>query len=221
MKRVTLSILLLIIGFAGALAQKPNFNVPDYNKIEKSIRKKPETYNTLLKRLNDNDTLLTPKEYHFLYYGYQLQALNIPRQKNELSDSLSKMVQKENPTEADYRNFIETGNRMLNEDPFELSFLDRLIYANRMLENNKMAERLEFRLGRIIETIFNSGDGLSKETAFHVISLSNASDMLRALGFGFDGQKMTVGPNLHYYKVVKNDFGIEGMYFYVPVRIAK
>ncbi len=221
MKRVTLSILALIIGFAGALAQKPSFNVPDYNKIEKSIRKKPETYKSLLQRLNDNDTLLSPKEYHFLYYGFPIQASSASTQSNALSESMLKLIQQESPSETDFRNLIETGNQILNENPFELSFLDRLIYANRMLGNNKIAEKLEFRLGRIIETIFNSGDGLSKETAFHIISLSNASDMLRALGFGFGGQKMSVGPNLHYYKVDKNDFGIEGMYFYVAVRVTR
>lgn len=216
MKRAKLIIMALIFCFSGAIAQKTKFNTPDYIKIEKSIRKKPETYNTLLQRLNINDTLLSPKEYNLLYYGYQHQTLHTPNQHITLSDSLLKLIEKENPTDADYRNLIETGNQILKENPFELSFLDRLIYANRMLGDNKMAEKLEFRLGRIIETIFNSGDGLSKETAFHVISLSNASDMLRALGFGSTGQHMSIGPNLHFFKVDKNDFGIEGMYFYIP-----
>jgi hypothetical protein len=215
MKRAMLVIIVLIFSLSGAMAQKTNFTAPDYNKIKKSIHKNPEAFNTLLQRLNTNDTALSPKDYHLLYYGYQLQSSNTPRQSNALSDSLLKLARKENPTESDYTDLIETGNQMLKENPFELSFLDRIVYANRMLGNNKMAEQLEFRLGRIIETIFNSGDGLSKETAFHVISLSNASDMLRALGFGYAGQQMNIGPNLHFFKVEKNDFGIEGMYFYV------
>lgn len=216
MKRATLTIIALIFGLSGAMAQKTNISAPDYNKIKKSIRKKPETYHALLQQLYANDTLLSTKDYHLLYYGYPFQVSHAPNQQSPLSDSLLKLIQQENPTEADYRNLIETGNHMLEENPFELSFLDRIIYAHRMLDNNKMAEKLEFRLGRIIETIFNSGNGLSKETAFHVISLSNASDMLRALGFGYAGQHMSIGPNLHFFKVDKNDFGIEGMYFYIP-----
>lgn len=220
-KRTLLCAIALFIGLAGAQAQKVKVSPPNYKKIEKTIHKKPETYNLLLKRLNANDTLLSPKEYHLLYYGYQLQASKPFRQQKTLSDSLLSLVEKENPTQADFKNLTETGNQILQENPFELSFLDRLIYANRMLGNNKMAEMLEFRLGRIIETIFNSGDGLSKGTAFHVISLSNASDMLRALGFGYTGQQMSAGPQLYYLKVAKNEFGIEGMYFYVTARQTK
>lgn len=202
---------------AGAQAQKAGFKVPNFNKIEKNIRKKPESYPILMERLQENDTTLSLSNYHFLYYGYIFRPEYSNSQNKTLLDSLQQLMQNEKQDEIEFAQVIQTGNRLLQANPFALGFLDKIMYAHRMLGNNAMAEKLEFRFGRIIETIFNSGDGLSKETAFYVISLSNATDMLRALGFGYAGQHMSIGPNLHYYKVDKNNFGIEGMYFYVPV----
>ena len=220
-KKTTLFAIALFIGLAGAQAQKASFSVPDYKKIEKTLRKKSEVYPALMNRLNANDTALSLSEYHFLYYGYILQPAYLNNQYKALSDSLGQMMQNEIQDEAEFPLIIQTGSRLLKANPFELSSLDKIIYAHRMLENNAMAEKLEFRLGRIIETIFSTGDGLTKETPFYVISLSNASDMLRALGFGYTGQQMSVGTQMHYLKVAKNDFGIEGMYFYVPVKRTK
>ena len=214
-KKTTLCVIALFIGLSASQAQKSDFSLPNYKKIEKTLHKKPESYPIILDRLNANDTTLSLAEYHFLYYGYIFQPAYINNQYKTLSDSLEQMMLNETQDEAEFPLIIQTGDRLLKANPFELSSLDKIIYAHRMLGNNAMAEKLEFRFGRIIETIFSTGDGLTKETAFYVISMSNAKDMLRALGFGYTGQQMSVGQNLHYYKVDKNDFGIEGMYFYV------
>lgn len=215
-KKTTLLAIALFIGLAGAQAQKVNYSQPDFKKIEKTIHKKPENYPVLLDRLNANDTTLTLSDYQFLYYGYILQPAYSNNNHKALSDSLGQLMRNETPDETEFPLIIETGSRLLKANPFELSSLDKIIYAHRMLGNNAMAEKLEFRFGRIIETIFSTGDGLTKESPFYVISLSNASDMLRALGFGYNGQQMSLGSQMHYLKVAKNDFGIEGMYFYVP-----
>ena len=217
-KKIILCAIALFIGLAGAQAQKAKYSLPDYKKIEKTLHKKPESYPILLDRLNANDTTLSLSEYHFLYYGYILQPAHSNNQYKALSDSLGELMRNETPDETEYPLIVQTGSRLLKANPFELSSLDKIIYAHRMLDNNVLAEKLEFRFGRIIETIFSTGDGLTKETPFYVISLSNASDMLRALGFGYTGQQMSVGNQMHYLKVAKNDFGIEGMYFYVPAK---
>ena len=217
-KKITLCAIALLIGVAGAQAQKARYSQPDYKKIEKTLRKKPESYAILLNRLNANDTTLSLSEYHFLYYGYFLQPAYSNNQHEALSDSLGLLMLNETADETEFPLIVQTGSKLLKANPFELSSLDKIIYAHRMLGSNAMAAKLEIRFGRIIETIFNSGDGLHKETAYHVISMSNAKDMLRALGFGYTGQQMSVGQNLYYFKVDKNDFGIEGMYFHVPAK---
>jgi hypothetical protein len=216
MKRILVSIILLL-SLSSAYAQKSNFSVPDYKKIGKAIAKKSSSayYPVLMERLKANDTTLTPREYHLLYFGYVLQPGYAPEKVKSAQDSLLALMNREVLEEREYIRIIELASSTLNEYPFEISILDPLIYALRMEGKNELAAKLEFRFGRIIETIFNSGNGLTKETAFHVVSISHQKDMLRALGFGFGGQQMMAGSKISYLKVAKNDFGIDGMYFNV------
>ena len=211
---------LLLFAFAGsAVAQQNNFTPPQYKKIRKAIEKKGSGsyYPGLMQRLQTNDTTLTVQDYHLLYYGYALQPGYAPYATHPLADSLMSILRKEEVTGQDYEAIIRHGSALLLENPFEIRFLDPLIYAHRMKGNQEMAARLEFRFGRIIETIFGSGDGLTRKTAFHVISVSHEYDMLRALGFGFGGQQQLIDGKYDYLKVRKNDYGIEGMYFDVSV----
>lgn len=94
-----------------------------------------------------------------------------------------------------------------------MRYLDPMIYVYQMQGNTEMAEKLEFKLGRIIETIFSSGDGLTEKTAFHVISVSHEYDLIRALGFGFGGEQSLSNGKVDLLKVEANDYGINGMYF--------
>jgi hypothetical protein len=214
MKRILVSII-IVLSLSSVYAQKKSFSAPDYKKISKAISKKGSSayYPVLMERLKANDTTLSPREYHLLYYGYVLQPGYAPEKVKYAQDSLLALMNREVLEESEYNRIIELASSTLNEYPFEISILDPLIYALRMEGKNELAAKLEFRFGRIIETIFNSGNGLTKETAFHVVSISHQKDMLRALGFGFGGQRALVDAKISYLKVAKNDFGIEGMFF--------
>lgn len=217
MKKALLCFLILTSCFSQIQAQKSNFSSPDFRKIAKTIKKtgKPLGYQNLLQRLNQNDTSLSPREYHLLYYGAALQPGFNPEAAQPLSDSLMLILRQEKLEKEDYNHIIGYASDLILKSPFEISFLDPLILSHRMLGNEDMAARLELRFGRIIETIFNSGDGLTRETAFHVISVNHETDMLRALGFGYGGQRIKSADGTDYLKVLKNDFGIEGMFFRV------
>ncbi len=214
MKKIACLFLTLLL-ISGVTAQNRKFSPPDYKKISKVISRtgSPSAYSELSRRLSANDTTLTVSDYHHLYYGAALQPGFNPDVQHPLADSITRIMKKEGLNKTDYANIIKLGTRLLSEQPFELRMLDPLIYAYRMTGNNDMAARLEVRFGRIIETIFNSGDGLTKKTAFHVTSTRHEPDMLRALGFGYDGQKMRFEEAFDYLKTAKNDFGIEGIWF--------
>jgi hypothetical protein len=216
MKRILVSIIILL-SMSSVYAQKKSFSAPDFKKVSKAISKQSSSayYPMLMERLKANDTTLTPREYHLLYYGYALQPGYSPERMYSAQDSLLALMNREVLVKSDYNRIIELASSALNEYPFEISILDPLIYALRMEGKHDLAAKLEFRFGRIIETIFNSGDGLTKETAFYVVSVAHQKDMLRALGFGFGGQQMMAESNISYLKVAKNDFGIDGMYFNV------
>src|SRR5689334_6985639 len=75
MCRMIFFLALLLIP-AGLYAQdEPNFQVPDYSSIN-DMTSDPNSafyYPKLLKRYQDNDSTISPREFRMLYYGYSLQ----------------------------------------------------------------------------------------------------------------------------------------------------
>lgn len=206
---------ILILSTLSASSQQSTFKQPNYKKINKAINKESSStfYPKLMQRFFENDTTLSPEQYHLLYYGYSLQPQYSPNTDPASADSLMTLIRKDQLAPAQYDLVIKYANATLAKKPFDMRYLDPLIYVYRMQGNDALADKLEFKLGRIIETIFSTGDGLTKETAFHVISVAHEYDLLRALGFGNSGgQSLTIG-QYDFLKVEENDYGIEGMYF--------
>jgi len=211
---------LLICCFLSGYAQKNNFTPPNYKKIHKEINQpgsKP-TYQQLFKRYNDNDTTLSPEEYRLLYFGFTFQPEYSPDVKEPMVDSLMAILRLEQIKPEQYDKVVKYSEKILQKNPFDMRYLDPLIYVYRMQGNNQLASKLEFKLGRIIETIFTTGDGLTEKTAFHVISATHETDMLRALGFGFVGMQSIKNNQFDYLKVEENAYGIEGIYFKKPTQ---
>lgn len=218
MTRYILSAVILLFTFT-ALAQKDSFSPPNYKKIGRTISKanSPTFYPKLMERYQAHDTTLSPSEYHLLYYGYSLQPDYTPYAQQPFEDSLMTIIRKDIISSAQYDLVLRYGNAILEKSPFDMRYLDPMIYIYQMQDNKEMAEKLEFKLGRIIETIFTSGNGLTEKTAFHVISVSHEYDLLRALGFGFGGQQSLTNGQCDFLKVESNEYGIDGMYFNVSV----
>lgn len=204
-------------------AQKTRFTPPDYKKISKAIEKTGSStfYPRLMERYLAQDTTLSPKDYHLLYYGFSLQPEYAPLAQQPFADSLMTILHKDQITPDQYNTVIKYCNEILKKSPFDMRYLDPLIYVYRMKGNNDLAARLEFKLGRIIETIFSTGDGLTQETAFHLISASHEFDMLRALGFGVNGKQSLKSGQCDFQKVETNDYGIDGIYFNVSALAGK
>jgi hypothetical protein len=218
---MTRNILITIILFFSftALAQKDSFSPPKYKKIGKAISKtnSPTFYPKLMERYQAHDTTLSPSEYHLLYYGYSLQPEYAPYAHQPYADSLMAILRKDIISPQQYDLVLKYGYSILEKSPFDMRYLDPMIYVYQMQGDNEMAGKLEFKLGRIFETIFTSGDGLTEKTAFHVVSVSHEYDLLRALGFGFGGQQSLTNGQCDFLKVEANEYGINGMYFNVSV----
>lgn len=215
MKKSAAIIFLILIPAFALIAQKNSFNVPDFKKINKAITKpgSPTYYPSLLNRLNQNDTSLSLRDYHLLYYGYIIQQDSKPAGSSEYPKILQDLLKKEMLEKSDYETIVSQASALLSTSPFEIEILDIYIQACRLTGNQELAGKLEIRFGRLIETIFSSGDGLSKQTPFYVISVQHQMDMIRALGFSYGGQRMRVENKYDFLKVQKNDFDIEGLYF--------
>jgi len=68
---------------------------------------------------------------------------------------------------------------------------------------------------KIITTILSSGDGVSKETAMHVISTRDEYIIINVLGFTYGGSQSLVKGNYDYLTLMQNEFDLKGFYFSV------
>lgn len=209
----TLSTIILLSLSLGLLAQTPKFNVPDYRNLKKELNGKNSSYEKLMQRYTNFDTTLTMSDYHLLYYGYTLQPDYNPQKETTLRDSLYQAFSRNQSGEADFNKIQSLAFNVLQELPFDIRTLDPAIYATEMLKDHSLATKMEHRLGRLVETIFNSGDGLTQDTPFFVVSTANESDVIRALGFTPSTTAPMQSNTLHYWKVKENEFGVEGFYF--------
>lgn len=216
MKRTLALILLMMLVFQAANAQQVKFSIPDHKKLKKEISgKNSVVYDRLMQRFADNDTTLTLADYHKLYYGSAHKAGYNPMADTPLRDSLYIAFSKNQSGEADFGKIRSLAMRILKQIPFDIRTLDPASYACRMLNDNATAAKMEFKMGRLIETIYNSGDGLTEETPFTVVLVANETDVIRALGFSLSGSSSVQSGKLHYWKVSENEFGVQGFYFRV------
>lgn len=215
----TLFILLII--FYGSIAfGQAKFNVPDLKKINKSLSgKNAGQYGRLTNRMQANDTTLTLNDYRLLYYGASLQpayaALKDNLYRPALQDSLFSVFSRAQSGAADFREVKALANKILDEFPFDIKTLDISSHASRRLNDDATAAKIEVRIGRILETIFNTGDGLTQKTAFYIISAANEADMIRALGFTPTSPIPQSTGLFHFRQVKENQYGVQGFYFQI------
>jgi len=214
MKR-NLFIIGLLLSTVFSWAQNQNMNPPDLKKIGKSIANERSSnwYPKLMTRYQLNDTTLSLQEYRLLYYGYVLQPEFMNKSTTSLLDSLTRLMTTDSISHPDYYEIAEVSARIHQLMPFDMKYLDPLSFALRLTDENDLASKVEFKLGRLVETIYNTGDGMSEQTPFYVISPTHEMDMLRALGFTLAGSAPITSGNIDYIKVKANDYGIQGLFF--------
>jgi len=216
----TLFVLLVFIYGSVAFGQA-KFNVPDLKKISKSLSgKNAGLYGRLMNRMQANDTTLTLSDYRLLYYGASLQPEYAAIKENNLyspalQDSLFNVFSRAQSGAADFREVKILATKVLEEFPFDIKTLDIASHASRMLDDNVNAAKIEVRMGRILETIFSTGDGLTQETPFYIISASNEADMIRALGFTPASPIPQSTGLFHFRQVKENEYQIPGFYFQI------
>jgi hypothetical protein len=114
------------------------------------------------------DTSLTAKEYEYLYYGQSMQTAYKPMKLNFALAETRKAFE-----QGKYKRVLRICLDEFNSDPFDLQNLEYMCYASlkrEMTDSNKIYLAVYISL---MNTILNSGDGRSKETAMVVCRTSD------------------------------------------------
>lgn len=209
-------VLLLVCLLSFALhAQEQAFVAPDYDDIRQEITNKssPYYYPLLLKRYKSLDTTLTSQEYTHLYYGYVFQKsykpYNVPKE-NQL---ISNLLEKEPLTKKDLDKIIRLTSKSLKRFPFNLDQLINRSFAYHLKGQEDVSIKLRKQFSDLLEAIRMTGNGLKQETAYHVITVGNEYEFIRA--YGLVPHSQIFANMCDYIKLASNTYEIEGLYFNV------
>ena len=146
----------------------------DYSEIKAKVEDKKSNsyYPKLLKRFNDFDSTLTIEDYALVYYGFSFQDDYLKNQPDE--GALNKLQKEEN-----YEGLILEAKKILSVNPVSLSAIDFLIDA---LQETGRPEtewkKYQDRFRAIRRVIASSGNGMSCESAYKVIYVSDEYNMI-------------------------------------------
>lgn len=202
----------------GILAQDNGavYQVPDYSSINEMTSDVNSAfyYPKLLKRYKENDTTISPREYLMLYYGFSLQKeYSAFAGFTAEDDVLAAIFAKDSFQTTDLQNIVVNSKKYLEKYPFDLKKLNLVYVASRELGDSAAAHIYLEKIRNIAMAILSTGNGLSKETAFHVISLPDEYAMIKMLGYNYNNEHSLSGDDCNYLGIAGNSDNIPGFYF--------
>ncbi len=211
----------LIIAIAPLRGQERKFLAPNYEAIKKEIQQKKSDlfYPKLMERFATADTLLKANEMEHLYYGYIFQKEYNPYYNAPETKKLKEYYAKEKLEEADYKAIIELCNQSLSKWPLDLNMLNTLAFSYHQIGDKDMEKKASFKFQNVISAIFNSGNGKTCETAYHVISVSHEYVLINF--FQLKTEKQALIGSCDYLSFEKGKYKVDGLYFNVGQLLKK
>lgn len=199
-----------------------NFEKPDYEEIEKRISDKHSDmyYPKLFARYLKSDTFSLEETRH-LYYGHVFQPDYDPYDfgTSNFKDSIHALFDKPSMNSADCRKMILYADSLLQKNPFFVRGMTIKMQMYEQLQDSVSIGKVMARISVIFDAILSSGDGISPETAFHVIITENEYEIVNLMGFTSEGQSL-IG-TCDYLHLKENPAQLEGLYFDVTPCLKK
>lgn len=213
MKKILLLLMVLMMSIGKTYSQEQPFKAPNYELIKKEIQDKASNfyYPKLLERLTVNDTLLNKEDYDHLYFGYVFDPKFDAFYKSTDEEKLSEYYRSEKLDEKDYDKIIKLAEHAITIYPFDLRPMNYLAYIYHLKGDEINAKKMAIRFNKILGVILSSGNGLTCETGFHVISVSDEYMLLNTLKLKVKAQSLT--GNCDYMSFEKGMYKVDGLYF--------
>lgn len=157
-----------------------SFIKPDYGQIKQNIENKESEfyYPVLFEKYLKGDERMTLDEYRHLYYGYVFNENYSPYADEITNSKINEIIAKEKPAREELERLVLLIDTALNRQPFNIAYLWRQSNAYDALNMFDESRKNEYKIYMIINTLNSTGDGLTKETAIHVISVASEYDYL-------------------------------------------
>ena len=197
-------------------------NAPDYKRIKKEINTEGSEfyYPELLRRFQAADTTLTVEQLHYFYYGTATRPDYNPY-KTSNYDALHKALEKETPKKEDWENAAQVIDEQLKTDPTNIRFhlYKHIVYDNLYGPDSEKTFNAFNQVVMLLSAVTSTGDGRSKETAFHVICVTDEYGIMDTFGLSPKMQSLVEdkGQSYDVMELEENEYGLESMYFNITV----
>jgi hypothetical protein len=214
MKSLPVLILLCLLGTSLAFSQNSRHIAPDFEAIKAEIEDEESDmyYPVLLERFEDGDTSMTLDETRHFYFGYRFQEDYRPYGRPSKMDALMKVVKQKNHKKKHFKKIVSYASQVLKEEPLNINAMSYKLYALRKTNQPERYVQLFSQMRIVFDAISSTGDGLTKETAYHVVYVAHEYNMLDYLEYDFGGKQSLVYP-CDLLNLAANDDGIEALYF--------
>ena len=198
------------------------FNTPDYEQIKKVVNDKDSEfyYPELLRRFEAADVTLTPEQAYYFYYGTATRPDYNPYKLNNYKE-MNEALSGDKVTEEDWRKAAQVIERELQSDPTNLRFhfYKQMVYSNLYGHESQEYHDAVFQVRTLLSAIMASGDGRSKKTAIHVISVTDEYGVMDILGVSPKMQSLIHDKDQSYdlMELKENEYGLESLYFNITV----
>lgn len=186
---------------------------PDYNKIEKNIKDKNSKffYEKLLKKYKSLDTTMTKEEMKHLYYGSCFQDGYYSYASDDKTRELNELLNKPGHTKEQLYQILDLTNSILETEKFNMNMYNYMLYAYEQLKDRESFDKVKYILLLLYSTLIESGDGLSCESAFHVLYTYNEYNLLAFIGFRHTSQALSGECDILI--IDDNEFKIKQLFF--------
>lgn len=189
LKRITLLLVTVALSAGALVARNATKNEhPDFADI-KAQSTDPASryyYPTLLKQFMSNDTVMTPEDYKYFYYGTMFQEDYDPYRPNPYEAELRQVeplyFKKENLTRAEAGQIEALARKSLEDNPVNLSQLMFRVYVYEKNRKYNLAKIWKHKLDNLLLTIANSGTGDTPEAAWVIVYPRHEFDFFNLSG---------------------------------------
>ena len=124
-------------------------------------------------------------------------------------------------TKEKWQKAAQAVEKQLQSDPTNLRFhqYKRIVYSNLYDMESEECINAFNQVFMLVSAISATGDGLSKETAFHVISTTDEYGIMEILGVSPKSQSLIhdKGQSYDLMELEENEYGLDALYFNVTV----
>jgi len=194
-----------ILAFITISAQKIS-NV-DFDSVKTALDANQGLYKELIDRFKKADSTLSADEFKVLYYGQCFQQNYKPY--GGSGKDFDKF--KEHYEKEDYKKALPFALKILDDDPVDLKMTFKTLVCYHFLNDPENKAAMQMRYENILYTLFLSGDGKTRETAFVVMRVSDEYEAMNNMQVENSSQSLSGDCDVMTLK--KNDYGLESLYF--------